>query len=57
VSLDRGLFQLRNRVERLVSKLKQVRAVAMRYDKTTESFLASVHLAAAHAWLGLVDTA
>ena len=57
VPLDRGLYRLRNRVERLVNKLKQFRAVATRYDKTAESFLAFVHLAAAHVWLRFVHTA
>ena len=55
--LDRALYRLRNRVERLVNRLKQFRAVATRYDKTAESFLALVHLAAARLWLGFVHTA
>src|SRR5215218_9029296 len=55
--LDRGLYRLRNRVERLVNRLKQFRAVATRYDKTAESFLAFVHLAAARLWLRFVHTA
>ena len=54
--LDRELYRLRNRVERLVNKLKQYRAVATRYDKTAESFLAFVHLAAARLWLRFVHT-
>ena len=45
------------RVERLVNKLKQFRAVATRYDKTAESFLAFVHLAASRLWLRRVHTA
>jgi transposase len=57
VPLDRELYRLRNRVERLVNRLKQFRAVATRYDKTAESFLASVHLAAARLWLQFVHTA
>ena len=57
VPLDRELYRLRNRVERLVNRLKQFRTVATRYDKTAESFLAFVHLAAAHVWLRFVDTA
>src|SRR5215207_2119697 len=32
--LDRELYRLRNRIERLNNKLKQFRAVATRYDKT-----------------------
>ena len=55
--LDRELYRLRNRVERLVSRLKQFRAVATRYDKTAESFLAFVHLAASRLWLRFVHTA
>jgi transposase len=55
--LDRELYRLRNRVERLVGRLKQFRAVATRYDKTAESFLAFVQLAAARLWLRFVHTA
>jgi transposase len=55
--LDRELHRLRNRVERLVSRLKQFRAVATRYDKTAESFLAFVHLAAVRIWTRFVHTA
>jgi transposase len=56
-SVDRDLYRLRNRVERLVNKLKQFRAVATRYDKTSKSFLAFVHLAASRLWLRFVHTA
>jgi transposase len=56
-SLDRELYRLRNRVERLVNRLKQSRAVATRYDKTAESFLAFVQLAASRLWLRFVHTA
>ena len=55
--LDRGLYRLRNRVERLVSRLKRFRAVATRCGKTAESFLAFIHLAAARLWLRFVHTA
>jgi transposase len=55
--LDCGLYRLRNRVERLMNKLKQFRAVAARYGKTAESFLALVHLAASRIWLRFVHTA
>ena len=57
VALDRELYRLRNRVERLVNRLKQFRAVATRYDKTAESFLAFIHLAAARRWMRFVHTA
>src|SRR3712207_9339371 len=55
--LDRGLYRLRNRVERLVNRLKQFRAVATRYDKTAQSYLALVQLAASRPWLRFVHTA
>jgi transposase len=55
--LDRELYRLRNRVERLVNRLKQFRAVATRYDKTAESYLALVQLAASRLWLRFVHTA
>ena len=57
VPLDRDRHRLRNRVERLVNRLKQFRSVATRYDKTAESFLAFVQLAASRLWLRFVHTA
>ncbi len=54
--LDRGLYRLRNRVERLVNRLEQFRAVATRYDKTAASYLALVQLAASRLWLRFVHT-
>lgn len=45
-----GINQLfyteRNMVERLINKLKAWRGIATRYDKTPESYLASVRLRA-----------
>jgi len=35
-------YRERNRAERLVGKMKQFRAVATRYDKLKESFLATI---------------
>jgi transposase len=57
VPLDRELSRLRNRVARLVNRLEQFRAVATRSEKTAESFLAFVHLAASRLWLRFVHTA
>ncbi len=54
---DRELYRLRNRVERLVNRLKQFRAIATRYEKTAESYLAFVQIAAARIWLNFVHTA
>jgi transposase len=41
----------RNLVERFFNKLKHFRAVATRYDKNPENFLASVKLASARIWM------
>ncbi len=35
-------YRQRNRVERLVNKLKQFRGIATRYDKLAANFLASI---------------
>ena len=50
-SFDRAASQGRNRVERSVGRLKQVRRVATRYDKRALNYLAWVTLAAAIIWL------
>ena len=41
----------RNEVERFFNKLKHFRAVATRYDKRDDNFLASVQLASIRIWL------
>ena len=41
---DEVAYKERNRVERLINKMKQFRAVATRYDKLGESFLAVIQL-------------
>ncbi len=45
------LYKERNRVERLVARLKQFRRIATRYKKTAESYLAMLTLAASLLWL------
>lgn len=42
--IDEAAYKDRNRVERLIGKMKQFRAVATRYDKLAASFLATVKL-------------
>lgn len=44
---DPARYRERNRVERLVGKLKQFRRVATRYEKLGETYLALVQLVAA----------
>jgi transposase len=50
-SFDRAADRGRNRVERSVGRLKQLRRVATRYDKRAVNYLAWVTLAAALSWL------
>ena len=45
------LYRYRNLVERFFNKLKHYRAVATRYDKRPENFLAGVKLASARIWM------
>lgn len=45
------LYKERNLVERFFNKLKHFRAVATRYDKLAENYLAGVKLAAARIWM------
>lgn len=48
---DREACKARNLVERFFNKLKHFRAVATRYDKRDDNFLASVQLASIRIWL------
>jgi transposase len=45
------LYRQRNLVERFFNKLKHFRAIATRYDKRDDNFLASVQLASIRIWL------
>jgi transposase len=46
-NLDRDMYCWRHLIENTFAKLKELRAVAIRYDKTDTSYAASIHLAAA----------
>jgi transposase len=48
---DKHLYVARHLIENFFCKLKQYRAIATRYDKTAQNFLAAVYLAAAVVWL------
>jgi transposase len=48
---SRYLYRFRNRVERFFNKLKHFRAVATRFEKHDENYLALVKLAAARIWI------
>jgi transposase len=57
VGHDARVYRLRNRVERLVSRLKGFRRVATRYDQTAASYLAFVSIAALRIWTKYVHAA
>ncbi len=48
---DRERYRERNRIDRLVNRLKQFRRIATRYEKLAENYLAMVTLAALVLWL------
>jgi transposase len=39
---DRGIYRERNRIERLINRLKQYRRIATRYEKRAANYLASL---------------
>lgn len=45
------LYKQRNAVERFFSKIKHFRAIATRYDKRDDNFMASIQLASIRIWL------
>jgi len=45
------LYRYRNLIERFFNRLKHFRAVATRYDKRDDNFLASIQLASIRIWL------
>jgi transposase len=54
---NRGLYRERNRVERLINRIKQYRRVATRYEKYAVNYLAMLMIAAIRLWLSRwVDT-
>ena len=48
---DRAAYRTRERVERLINRLKQFRRVATRYEKRGHHYIAFVTLAAIILWL------
>jgi transposase len=50
-SFDKTIYRLRNRVERLINRLKQYRRIATRYDKRAANYAAWVTIAAIILWL------
>ncbi len=50
-AFDAELYKKRNHAERFFCNIKHFRAVATRYDKRDDNFLASVQLASLRIWL------
>jgi transposase len=50
-TFDRVLYRQRNRIERLINRLKQFRRIATRYEKRAENYLAMLTIAAILLWL------
>ncbi len=50
-AFSRFLYRYRNLVERFFSKLKHFRAIATRYEKHAENYLALIKLALAKIWM------
>ena len=48
---NKRLYRKRNLVERFFNKLKHYRAIATRYDKRPENYLAGVKLASLRIWM------
>ena len=51
VRFDRAAYRERNRVERLINRLKQHRAIATRYEKLKETYHALLTIACILRWL------
>ena len=51
VAYDRAAYRRRHRVEQAWGRLKEWRAVATRYEKTAESYLGALHVAASLDWI------
>jgi transposase len=48
---DQALYSARHLMEHFVARLKQVRALATRYEKRAANFLGTSYLAASMTWL------
>ncbi len=48
---DKNVYKARHLIENFFAKLKQYRAIATRYDKTSQNFLGAIYLAASVIWL------
>ena len=49
-AFDPALYKHRNRIERIIGRLKQFRRVATRYDRIPANYLAGLCLASLSFW-------
>ena len=49
--VDPAIYALRNMVERCFNKLKNARRLAIRYDKTADSYLGFIHIVSIRLWM------
>jgi transposase len=49
-AFDPVIYKQRNRIERTIGKLKQLRRIATRYDRLPENYLAGLYLASLSFW-------
>jgi transposase len=57
-NFDRAAYRLRNKVERLINRLKQARRIATRYEKRADNYLAMIHVGMILLWMKpFADTA
>jgi len=50
-SFDRAVYRKRNRIERLINRLKQYRRIATRYEKRAANYVAMLTIVAIRLWL------
>ncbi|MCC8417978.1 MAG: IS5 family transposase [Rickettsia endosymbiont of Bryobia graminum] len=51
IDYDKHLYKALHLIENVFGKLKQDRAIATRYDKTSQNFLGAIYMAATVIWL------
>ena len=54
---DRRLYRERNRIERLINRLKQFRRIATRYEKRTANYLAMLRVPPSYSGSAVKDSA
>ena len=53
IDYDKPLYRMRNIVERFFCRMKDMRRIATRYERTKRNFESLIHLFAARLWINL----